>query len=116
MATRWHFVESDAGDSPQWAWRIVRADGTIDSQSHPFKTYGMAVIDAIKKGFQPRREPWIVATRHTITHYHPGRPPMTVPVTDEASTPAALKSKLEKGTSLPRDSDSEPLEPRGRQE
>jgi hypothetical protein len=89
----WHFVETQEAENAQWAWTITRVDGSIESQSPPFGTYGMAVIDAIKKGFQPRREPWVVATQYTITHYRPGRPPLTEPVTDWASAPGVSGNK-----------------------
>jgi hypothetical protein len=84
VSNTWHFIESYEGADAKWLWRSVRADGTIETQSPPFNTYGTAVIDAIGKGFQPRREIWIVTTQHTITHYRPGRPPMTVPFTDDS--------------------------------
>jgi hypothetical protein len=119
MPIRWHFLESYEGESvaARWVWRVMRVDGTIESHSRHFPTYGMAVIDAIKSGFQPRRQPWLVATRNTITHYRPGQPPMTVPITDEATIPDALKQAAEKGNA--RDEASEDVdspEPRVRRE
>ena len=87
MSNTWHFIESYEGADAKWVWRSTRADGTIETQSPPFNTYGTAVIDAIGKGFQPRREIWIVTTQHTVTHYRPGKLPLTVPFTE---SPPAL--------------------------
>ena len=86
MAVRWQFVEGYESNSANWSWRIVSADGTVENHSSPFDTYGMAVSDALKRGFQPRQQHWIVATRHTITHFNPGQPPLSVPVSDEKSS------------------------------
>lgn len=83
---RWQFVEGYEAESSHWSWRIVNVDGSMDSQSPPFGTYGLAVSDAIRSGFQPRQQHWVVATRHTVTHFRPGQPPLTVPVEDRKST------------------------------
>jgi hypothetical protein len=87
MSIRWQFVEGYEGDSSFWSWRVVNMDGSIESQSPPFSTYGLAVGDAIKNGFQPRQQHWLVGTRHTITHFRPGKPPLTVPVSVRARRP-----------------------------
>ena len=91
MAIRWQFVE-DPGKDSQWAWRTVRADDAIDKHSGRFATYGLAMIDAIRNGFQPREEPWLVITSDTITHFHPGRKPMSMPVA--ADSPATREILL----------------------
>ena len=88
MSIRWQFVESYEENTTHWSWRTVRGDGTIESQSEQFSTYGQAVSEAIKKGFQPRQQHWLVATRHTVTHFRPGQGPITVPATDKESRPA----------------------------
>jgi hypothetical protein len=80
MIIRWQFVESYEIDSTSWSWRMMAVDGTIEHQSPPFKNYGLAVGDAIKRGFQPSHQHWLVATRHTITHFRPGQPALAVPV------------------------------------
>jgi hypothetical protein len=83
MAVRWHFVEGYEGDFTYWSWRVLNPDGTVESQSQSFSTYGAAVNEAIRNGFQPRQQHWIVATRHAITNFRPGKPPLTVPVVGE---------------------------------
>ena len=79
MAVRWHFVEEYLADATRWSWRVLEMDGTIERQSQSFPTYGEAVIEAIRHGFQPRQDHWVVATRHAISHFRPGKPPLTVP-------------------------------------
>ena len=101
MPIRWHFVEGYEGDSSHWSWRTVNVDGTLESHSPPFKTYGIAVSDAIKNGFQPRQQHWVVSTRHTITHFRPGKPPLTVPVSDTASSILAKTKQKQAGSDMP---------------
>jgi hypothetical protein len=91
MAIRWHFVEQYLGDDTRWSWRVLEADGTIEHQSQSFRTYGEAVNEAIRHGFQPRQQHWIVATRHAITHFRPGKPPLTVTVAESHSLQAVPK-------------------------
>jgi hypothetical protein len=87
MTVRWQFMEGYEGDSSHWSWRVVSADGSLENQSPPFSTYGLAVSDALKRGFQPRQQHWIVMTRHTVTHFRPGQPPLSVPLSEEKSPP-----------------------------
>jgi hypothetical protein len=93
MSIRWHFVEGYEGDATYWSWRTVSGDGTIETQSASFSTYGQAVSEAIRNGFQPRLQHWVVATRHTVTHFRPGQTPLTVPVSDAEPAPSARKGK-----------------------
>jgi len=114
MTIRWQFVEGYEGDTTHWSWRVVKADGTIESQSEQFSTYGHAVSEAIKNGFQPRQQHWIVATRHTVTHFRPGQAPMTVPVTDKET--GAPQSGRHSSLERPEDSHPKPPQTRGRRE
>ena len=114
MTIRWQFVEGYEGNTTHWSWRAVRGDGTIESQSEQFSTYGQAVSEAIKNGFQPRQQHWVVATRHTVTHFRPGQAPMTVPVADKESRPADAPQSAP-GSSRD-ESHPKPPEGRGRRE
>jgi hypothetical protein len=127
MSTRWQFVEGYEGNATHWSWRTVKGDGTIESQSQPFSTYGQAVSEAIKNGFQPRLQHWVVATRHTITHFRPGQAPMTVPVSDkdprvahkpdgEHKPDGAPQSGLGSSAEKPEDSHLHPPKTPGRRE
>lgn len=119
MTIRWQFVEQYEGDSSSWSWRTVNVDGTLEHHSPPFSTYGLAVSDAIKKGFQPRQHHWLVTTRHTITHFSPGKPPLTVPVSGPAENTRraiALGSKGRSASEARKDPQSpSPLVPRRRE-
>jgi hypothetical protein len=80
MAIRWQFIEERERDQTWWIWRIMLLDGTLETQSQRFNSYGAAVGDAIRNGFKPTQHHWIVVTRHTATHYHPGEPHVSVPI------------------------------------
>jgi hypothetical protein len=84
MSVRWQFIEAREGGATCWSWRVVLVDGTIETHSQPFKSYGAAVGDAIRNGFRPTQHHWIVVTRHTATHFRPGEPHVSVPVVGEA--------------------------------
>lgn len=80
MAVRWQFIEERERAETWWVWRIMLLDGTLETQSQRFKSYGAAVGDAIRNGFRPSRHHWIVVTRHTATHFRPGESHVSVPV------------------------------------
>lgn len=81
MAIRWQFVEDTQAPDTSWTWRVLLLDGTIQTHSQRFKSYGAAVGDAIRNGFRPSQHHWIVVTRHIATHFRPGEPHVVVPVT-----------------------------------
>jgi hypothetical protein len=113
MPIRWQFVEGYEGNTTHWSWRTVRGDGTIESQSEQFSTYGQAVSEAIKNGFQPRQQHWVVATRHTVPHFRPGQAPMTIPVTDKDAAGADIPPRPDSSLD---DSHPKPPQTRGRRE
>ena len=74
----WQFVVHKNGAGEIWTWRRARLDGTpleVSAEAHP--DYGKAINDAIKHGFRPRQEPWVVTDGASITHFSPhrGAPP-----------------------------------------
>lgn len=72
MPAKWVFLE---GPRNEWTWRTIAPDGGIDRVSPVFSTYGTAVLDAIRQGFSPRREHWMVASSSGTTHFRPNAPP-----------------------------------------
>ena len=51
MREHWYFdCEGPAGEE-RWVWRRVAADGTIVSESEPFKYYLDVLADAEQHGF-----------------------------------------------------------------
>ena len=44
----------------------------VSAEAHP--DYGKAINDAIKHGFRPRQEPWVVTDGASITHFSPHGP------------------------------------------
>ena len=83
MAIRWQFIEDHEHGEISWAWRLMGADETIEQHSPQFSNYGAAVNDAIRHGFRPPEQHWIVVTPGTITHFRHGAKPVTVPVAAE---------------------------------
>ena len=93
MAIRWQFIEDNEHDVTYWTWRNVGVDEAIEAQSNRFANYGTAMGDAIRHGFRPREQHWIVVTPKTITHFRPGERPVTIPLLAEgfAGRDAALR-------------------------
>lgn len=119
MSIRWHFVEGYEGEATFWSWRTINGDGTIETQSASFSTYGQAVSEAIRNGFQPRLQHWVVATRHTVTHFRPGQQPLTVPVSDAeaaSGSPRSRKQQPNPDSAQGTDGDSAPSPSRNRRE
>jgi hypothetical protein len=79
-ARAWRFVKHPRLPE-RWTWRLVASDGAIVSESEQFNTYGDAVGDAIRKGFRPSDDHWIVESLQT-TQFHPRANPTTVPKTE----------------------------------
>ena len=88
MGMQWQFVEGYDYEGTYWSWRSMCPDSTIEYQSPSFATYGLAVDAAIKRGFRPREQHWVVVTRHSLVHFRPGEPALTIPTADtEPSAP-----------------------------
>ena len=71
MAASWWFKEDTS--SRQWSWRTMAADGAIIVQSEPFASYGKAVMDALRHGFQPTADDWSIETAHGIDRFKHGK-------------------------------------------
>lgn len=95
MKKRWWFTEYSKQVPARWTWRVLSGDGTIDQQSGEFESYGMAVRDAINRGFQPSRDHWAIETTVTVTHFHHGSDSVVILKGDRhplIQAPAALRS------------------------
>jgi hypothetical protein len=77
MPARWVFVEGPKQN--EWTWRTIAPDGIVERVSHSFTDYGAVMLDAIKQGFRPRREHWVVITPHGTTHFKPNQPVVAHP-------------------------------------
>src|SRR5688572_9840697 len=77
MPQRWIFTE--APDRDGWSWRTITPDGGIARVSRCFSDYGTMVSDAIRQGFKPALEHWVVISLHGTTRVEPGMPPVNVP-------------------------------------
>ena len=76
-ATLWQFVKEKTGSGESWTWRRTGADGSVElSSAGSHSNYGDVVYDAIRHGFQPKQQPWIVTDGGFTSHYFPdGRAP-----------------------------------------
>jgi hypothetical protein len=73
------------GDNHAWTWRRLGVDGSIEQTSAPLGDFGAAVGDALKHGFSPKTQHWIVKSKDWTTHFHPGDTPISITPNDEAA-------------------------------
>jgi hypothetical protein len=78
MAIRWQFVEAARGRDVSWTWRVVLADGSTDSSTQSFETYGVAIHDALRHGFLPSEHEWSVISSTGIARFLCGHDPVIV--------------------------------------
>jgi hypothetical protein len=78
-ATLWQFVMKRNGSRESWTWERTAADGSVEASSTGDRpNYGDIVYDAIRHGFHPKQQPWVVTDGKFTTHYFPdGRPPQS---------------------------------------
>jgi len=72
LVARWEFVRASA-DS--WQWNHFDADGSVESASEPQSGFGPALGDAVRHGFNPSRDYWVVIDEMSITWYPPAASP-----------------------------------------
>src|SRR5262245_15903205 len=79
MARRWCFHEGRTSRPNKWTWRILRVDGTIERISEQdFKEYGAVVLDAIRNGFRPKQDHWIIESTSSVVHFRHGEQSVVV--------------------------------------
>jgi hypothetical protein len=78
-ATLWQFVMEKTGSEESWTWQCTGADGTVAARSTiRHSNYGDVVYDAIRHGFHPKQQPWIVTDGGFTSHYFPdGKAPQS---------------------------------------
>jgi hypothetical protein len=69
---RWYFAEHDKQLRARWIWRVCRADAVVEQTSGSFETYGAAVVDAVRNGFRPHEDRWIVESTHAVVRFGRG--------------------------------------------
>jgi hypothetical protein len=67
----WQFMEVADGGPDVWTWRVLGPAGNFEEVSEPHHHYGSAVTDAIKHGFLPSNDHWVVITSAGVTHFEP---------------------------------------------
>lgn len=78
-ALLWHFVMEKTPSGESWTWRRTAPDGSVEANSASrHGNYGDVVYDAIRHGFHPGQEPWVVSDGRFSSHYFPdGKPPQS---------------------------------------
>jgi hypothetical protein len=77
MASRWLFKQHEA-QPMLWTWRLLGAGSCIRQQAGEFEDYGAAVTDAVRNGFHPDEDHWIVETAREAVHHEHGRKPLVI--------------------------------------
>ena len=87
-------VISHEGTDQAYSWRCIGVGDFIIESSPPFQTYGAALSDAIRHGFNPEIHHWVNVDRHFTFHFGPGNTkPVIVPHEDRGySGPRRRKS------------------------
>lgn len=80
MRPRWFFVDQNNGAPKPWRWRRLLLAGEAVTTSDFYENFGQVVYSAIKAGFSPRQEPWVVISGNGETLFE---------ATTEGSRPAA---------------------------
>ena len=112
---QWQFSTADVTRRKQWYWKHIDTVADIEERSSAFMDYGAAVADAIRHGFLPSRDNWVVHTPTGTTEYVIGLPPKEYRAVAESPSrerpkstqPAdrarvAVSGRPPAGTSLPR--------------
>jgi hypothetical protein len=67
----WQFMEVVDGGPSTWTWRVLGPSGNLETTSEPHRNYGAAVTDAIRHGFLPSNDHWVVITSAGVTRFEP---------------------------------------------
>lgn len=71
MPVDWELVH-DTGTGHTWTWHRLRKDGSIELTSSRLPDFGAAVDDALKHGFNPNDQHWVVRSKSLMTRFPPG--------------------------------------------
>jgi hypothetical protein len=67
----WQFMEATDASGGMWTWRLIGSAGGVESTSAPLPSYGVTVTDAIRHGFQPSTDKWVVVAAAGVTRFEP---------------------------------------------
>jgi hypothetical protein len=76
---RWELIFTNGPDKGSWIWRLLRIDGSIEQMSEPKPDFGRAMRDAMKNGFKPSEDFWVIKRQNWITYFDRGRIAATGP-------------------------------------
>jgi hypothetical protein len=91
---QWQFVEVSAIPRSRWFWRKLLGSDALETVSAEFSDYGLAVCDALRRGFKPKRHHWSIVTANATTYYEPCGDPAAVP---DAAAPGSLSPPRARG-------------------
>jgi hypothetical protein len=67
MRPHWFFVDQSNGATKPWRWRRLLLAGEAVTTSEFYEDFGQVVYSAMKVGFSPRQEPWVVFSENGET-------------------------------------------------
>jgi hypothetical protein len=82
-----------------WTWCLLGDDGYIEHQSGDFEQYGAALQDAIRIGFRPTEDDWIVENAHEVAHHEHGHKPLVILKQDPTTIPPGTVFATDPGSS-----------------
>jgi len=62
MDPRWFFVGQNNGVTKPWRWRRLLLAGEAVITSEFYEDFGQVVYSAMRSGFSPQQEPWVVVS------------------------------------------------------
>src|SRR4030095_12451250 len=75
---RWEIIGSD-GPGDRWRWRLIGVDEAIVMTSgEELCSFGHTLLDAMQNGFSSKKDHWVVKQHGWVTHFAPGKSPITV--------------------------------------
>jgi hypothetical protein len=76
----WEVISHECANECTYSWRCIGVGDVIIDSSPPFSSYGAALSDAIKHGFEPKLHRWVNVDKHFTFHFGRGdKKPIAVP-------------------------------------
>jgi hypothetical protein len=79
MPSRWCFKEHQARER-YWTWSVIATDGSVARTSEQrFPDYGAVVFEAIRHGFRPTDDEWVIESLNSNAYFKRGRSVQVLP-------------------------------------
>ncbi len=67
MRPRWFFMDQSNGVTKSWRWRRLLLAGEAATTSEFYEDFGQVIYSAMRAGFSPQQEPWVVISANGET-------------------------------------------------